>query len=195
MSVDTGYVNYFEILGLPEDCKPGEVRKNYKKLMKDLVLEIHRTQITEDRRDKYLLTMAQLNAAFYILRDNDRRERYVAARKRVMELEAEWSQTAESGESSQADALRRAFDSELRQFLSSYMEELMLEAGRDAECVEASNWDPYHERHASRVLRHYRQRLYHEIHERLPYYDVTKPLVDWEERSRTAAHLIAEGTR
>lgn len=192
---DAGYVDYFAVLGLPGDCKPGEVRKNYKKLMKDLVLEIHRTRITEDRRDKYLLTMAQLNAAFYILRDNDRRERYVSDRQRVIDLEAEWGQKAEAGDPSEADVLRRRFDSELRHFLSAYMEELMLEAGRDAECVEASNWDPYHERHASRVLRHFRQRLYHEIHERLPYYDVTRPTVDWEERGRTVAALIAEGAR
>ncbi|HPO16113.1 MAG TPA: hypothetical protein PLI09_21940 [Candidatus Hydrogenedentes bacterium] len=188
---ETGYVNYFEILELTEDCKPGEVRKEYKRRMKDLVIEIHRTKLTEDKRDKFLLDMAQLNAAFYILRDNDKRERYVADRKNVIGLEEEWRQTAETNPD-KADALRRSFDSALRHFLSTYMEELMLEAGRDPECVEASNWDPYHERHASRILRQYRQRLYHEIHERLPYYDVTKPEINWEERTHTIARMLAE---
>jgi hypothetical protein len=71
------------------------------------------------------------------------------------------------------------------------MEELVLEAGRDPECVEASHWDPAHERHASSVLRHHRQRLYHQIHERLPYYDITRPEIDWEERARTASAMLA----
>ena len=66
----------------------------------------------------------------------------------------------------------------------------MLEAGRDRDCVETSHWDPYHERHASRVLRHYRQRLYHEVRERLPYHEVSKPEVDWDERARTVAVLL-----
>jgi len=187
---DQGYVDYFEILSVPPDCKPGDVRKNYKKMMKDLVIEIHSVALTPDRRDRYLLAMAQLNAAYYILRDNDLRETYVRAREEVMRLEAEWRRAAEEY-AGNADTLRRQFDRALRDFLSDYMEDLMLEAGRDKECVENSNWDPYHERHASRVLRHYRQRLYHEIHERLPYYDVTKPDIDWNERSRVVAALVA----
>jgi curved DNA-binding protein CbpA len=188
------YVNYFEILELPDDCKPGEVRKNYKRLMKDLVIEIHRTRLTEDLRDKYLLKMAQLNAAFYILRDSERREHYVTSRARVIELEEEWQQAADADPEG-ADKLRRAFDQALRDFLSTYLEELMLEAGRDGECVEASHWDPYHERHAGRVLRLYRQRLYNEIHERLPFYDVSKPEIDWDERAGVAAALLNEGSR
>jgi len=188
---EQGYVDYFEILGLPEDCKPGEVRKHYKKMMKDLVIEISRVEITEDRRDKYLLDMARLNAAFYILRDNARRARYMEDRKRVIQLEADWRDAARDPVAS--DGLRRRFDSALRHFLSTYMEELMLQAGRDKECVEASNWDLAHERHAGRVLRHYRQRLYHEIHGRLPFYDVSEPKIDWAERARTAASILAEG--
>ena len=39
----------------------------------------------------------------------------------------------------------------------------------------------------------FRQQRYHEIHERLPYYDITEPQVDWEERSRFAAALISGG--
>lgn len=188
---DNGYVNYFEILGLSDDCKPGDVRKNYKKMMKDLVIEIHSTEITPDRRDKYLLAMALQNAAYYILRDNDRRSLYEHARQQVIALEEEWRQATEDN-ADNADQLRRQFDRALRDFLSVYLEELMLEAGRDKECVESSNWDPYHERHASRVLRQYRQRLYHEIHERLPYYDVTKPCIDWNERARTIASILSE---
>ncbi len=191
---DSGYVNYFEILGLGEDCKPGEVRKNYKKMMKDLVLEIARMEVTEERRDRYLLKMAQLNAAFYILRDNARREQYVADRTHLIEVEEAWQKAAEAG-SEEADGLRRQFDGAVRHFLSAYMEELMLEAGRDKDCVEASHWDPYHERHAGRVLRQFRQRLYHEIHERLPYYEISKPEIDWDERAGAVAALLAGETR
>ena len=59
---DSGYVNYFEILGLDESAKPGEVRKNYKHMMKELVMEIARSEITPERRASYLLDMAKLNA-------------------------------------------------------------------------------------------------------------------------------------
>ena len=191
---DKGYIDYFTVLELPEDCHPGDVRRKYKKAMKDLVMEISRAELTADRRDKYLLAMAQLNAAFYILRDNALREQYVEDRQRVMALEEEWRQAA--GKSlEEADGLRRRFDQALRHFLSVYMEELILEAGRDKECVENSHWDPYHERHAGRVLRHHRQRQYNEIHERLPYYDVTQPKIDWDERRRTVAAILREGGR
>jgi curved DNA-binding protein CbpA len=186
---DSGYINYFDILELPEDAKPGDVRKTYRKKMKNLVQEIARVEITEDRRDRYLLDLARLNAAFYILRDNDRRARYIEDRERVMRLEKEWREAVDAGRE-KTDHLRRQFDNALRHFLSVWMEEVMLEAGRDRECVEASHWDPYHERHAGRVLREYRQRLYHEIHERLPYYDVSRPEIDWDERTKTAAALI-----
>jgi hypothetical protein len=175
---DQGYINYFSVLDLEEDCKPGEVRKNYKKKMKSLIMEIGRVEITQERRDTYLLDLATHNASYYILRDNARREQYLSDRKNVMGLESAWGEAVASN-SEEMDGLRRKFDGALRDFLSAYMEELMLEAGRDPECVEASRWDPAHERHASRVLRHYRQRLYHEIHERLPFHDVTEPVIDW----------------
>ncbi len=61
---EEGYVDYFAILELDSSAKPGEVRKNYKRMMKDLVMEIARVRITEERRSHYLLQMAQLNAAF-----------------------------------------------------------------------------------------------------------------------------------
>lgn len=190
---DQGYINYFSVLDLREDCKPGEVRKNYKKKMKSLIMEIGRVEITQERRDKYLLDLATHNASFYILRDNGRRAQYIADRNEAIALESAWRNAVETG-SEERDALRRKFDGTLRDFLSTYMEELMLEAGRDAECVEASRWDLAHERHASRVLRHYRQRLYHEIHERLPFHEVTKPVVDWGERRETVAAILAGGT-
>jgi len=189
---DQGYINYFSVLELEEDCKAGEVRKHYKKKMKSLIMEIGRVEITQERRDKYLLDLATHNASFYILRDNGRRQQYIEDRKNVMELEEAWRDVVES-ESEERDTLRRKFDGALRDFLSTYMEELMLEAGRDVECVEASRWDIAHERHASRVLRHYRQRLYHEIHERLPFHEVTKPVVDWGERRETVAAILAGG--
>jgi len=185
------YINYFSVLGLDEECKTGDVRKNYKKMMKDLILEIHSTEVTPDRLDQYLLTMAKLNAGFYILRDEERRNAYVEHRKKVIQLEKQWREKGEKDPSSpEADQLRREYDRVLRDFLTKYMEELVLEAGRDKECVETSNWDAHHERHASRVLRHYRQKLYSQIHERLPYYDVTKPNIDWSEREQTAEQIL-----
>ncbi len=187
---DKGYVNYFDILGLGEQAKPGEVRKGYKRKMKDLVLEISRVEITEERRARYLLAMAKLNAAFYVLRNNALREQYWQERQEVMALEEEWRVAAEMG-GDNADALRRRFERKLRDFLTRYVEEAMLEAGRDRECVEASHWDAAHERHAFRILRHYRQSSYQEILERLPYYDVTPPQIDWDERQRAVASILA----
>lgn len=188
------YINYFSVLGLDEECKTGDVRKNYKKMMKDLILEIHSTEVTPDQLDQYLLTMAKLNAGFYILRDEERRKTYVEHRKKVIQLEKLWCEKGEKDPSSpEADQLRREYDRVLRDFLTKYMEELVLEAGRDKECVETSNWDPHHERHASRVLRHYRQKLYSQIHERLPYYDVTKPNIDWAEREHTTEQILQGG--
>lgn len=191
MSADeSGYINYFEVLGVSEDAKPGEVRNRYKRAAKDLILEISRTTLTEDRRDRFLLEMAKLNAAYYILRDSERRQRYMEDRERVIALEEQWRTAAEQHRDDE-DVLRRAFDNALRHFLSRYLEELLLEAGRDAECVEASGWDAAHERHASRVLRHYRQQLYQIIHERLPFYDVTQPQVDWMLRSRFVDEVLS----
>ncbi|HOT49653.1 MAG TPA: hypothetical protein PLI07_01645, partial [Candidatus Hydrogenedentes bacterium] len=84
--VDDGYVNYFQILKIAPDAKPGEVRNAYKQLMKDLVMEIARVEITGERRDRYLLEMAKLNASFYILRENDMRDAYWAARTELIAL-------------------------------------------------------------------------------------------------------------
>lgn len=186
---ESGYIDYFALLGLTADAKPGEVRNSYKKAMKNLVADISQAQITPDRRDRFLLNMAQLNAAFYILRDKERRAQYEADRTKVIALEEEWRSAADAG--SDQESIRRSYDGALKHFLSTYMEELILEAGRDPDCVEASHWDPSHERHAGRVLRHYRQRQYQEIHERLPFYDITKPVIDWDERAKTVAALAA----
>ncbi|NIA13394.1 MAG: hypothetical protein GWP08_04880 [Nitrospiraceae bacterium] len=188
---DEGYVNYFEILELDESAKPGEVRKNYKRMMKNLVMEIARVEITEERRAHYLLEMAKLNAAFYILRNTATRETYWSKRQEVVALEAQWREAVKQG-SPEGDAKRRAFDGQCRDFLSEYVEEAMLAAGRDPDCVEASHWDPAHERHASRILRHYRHDLYRRILERLPYVEVTPPQIDWAEREQTAAAILAE---
>jgi len=188
-----GYIDYFATLGLEPDAKPGEVKNHYRKAMKTLVNEIAQTEITAAKRDAFLLQMAEMNAAFYILREEDRRKRYQADRERAMRLEDEWREAVEK-KSPEAESLRRQYDGALKHFLSAYMEEFVLEAGRDKECVENSHWDPSHERHASRILRHHRQRLYQKIHERLPYYEITPPSIDWEERARTvAATLAAKG--
>ena len=190
---DERYVDYFAVLGLQSECKPGEVRRQYKKLMKDMVIEIARTEITNTLRDQYLLRMAQLNAAFYILRDNALRETYQTDREQVMRLEQEWQDAVEKhkGQGAECDTLRRSFDQAVRNFLSLYMEELMLRAGRDKDCVEASHWDMHHERHAGRILRHHRQQLYHKIHELLPFYDVSKPEIDWDSRAQLVQAVLS----
>lgn len=190
---DNGYINYFDVLELDADCKAGEVRNNYKRLIKNLLMEISKVQITESRRDAFLLDIARHNAAFYILRDNDLRQHYVHDRDAVVALEEAWRKAVEE-KTGDADGCRRKYDAALRHFLSRYMEELMLESGRDRECVEASHWSRAHERHASRVLRQYRQRLYHEIQERLPYYEVTRPEIDWDERKAQVKSILKQGS-
>lgn len=153
MSEQTGYLNYYEILGLADSANPGEVRKVYKRKMKDLVGEIARVEITEERRSHYLLEMAKLNAAVYVLRDKAKREEYWAEREAIIDLEARWRSTDPSDHDA-CDTLRREFDGRAKSFLSRYVEETMLEAGQDKEVVEASHWNPAHARHATRLLRH-----------------------------------------
>jgi hypothetical protein len=190
---DKGYVNFYDVLGLTENANPGEARKTYKKKMKNLVSEIASVEITGERRAHYLLEMAKLNAAIYILRDKDKREEYWSLREELIDLEEEW-RAAPDADTERRDALRKAFDGKVRHFLSTYVEEAMLEAGRDKDCVDASHWDLAHERHATRMLRHYRHGLFQDILERLPFSEVTLPEVDWEERARTVDALIAAGS-
>ena len=187
---ENGYVNYYDILGLQEGANAGEVRRTYKRTMKKLVSEIAQVEITEERRSHYLLEMAKLNAALFVLRHKERRLQYETARREVIELEQRWGEAVDDPEAS--DTFRRQFDARCREFLSKYVEETMLTAGRDKECVEASYWDPAHERHAFRILRHYRHSLYHDILERLPYSEVTTPKLDWAERADAVKGMIAE---
>lgn len=187
---DDGYVNYFEILGLDENAKIGEIKKSYKKKMKDLVMEIAAVEITEERRARYLLEMAKLNAANYILGNNAMREAYWAQRQEVMKIEQSWREA--DAEKRDTEHFRRLFETKMKDFLSTYVEGAMLDAGRDPECVEASHWDAAHERHASRILRHYRQRLYNTVLERLPFSEVTTPAIDWAERSRAVTAMLKE---
>lgn len=187
---DKGYVNYYEVLGVPEGAPPGEVRKTYRREMKRLVQEIASQEITDDRRSKYLLDMAKLNAALYILRDKERREAYWNLRNELMELEEAWRNDT-GQDPAQDDKYRRQFDSKIKQFLSTYVEEAMLEAGRDQECVDASHWDEAHQRHSFRILRRYRHMLYHDILARLPFYEVTPPQINWDERLETVRGILA----
>lgn len=188
---DEGYIDYFAVLGLTAECKPGEVRKQYKQMMKTLVLKIAREEITEARRNDFLLNMCRLNAAYYILRDAEERARYTELRNEVVALEGQWQ--ALDADKADTEEIRRDYDSALKQFLSTYMEERMLEAGRDKECIEASKWDPMHERHASTVLRQYRQQLYHKIQERLPYAEITTPSIDWTNRVGVVTTILDGG--
>jgi hypothetical protein len=191
MTEDLGYIDYRTLLDLQDHYKPADVIRTYRKKIKQLMVQISEDKTAEDHQDRYLLLMAELNAAYYILRNRALGEQYIQEREEVVALEKEWRalDTADPG----FDALRRRYDQALRSFLARYMEELILEAGRDPECVEHSGWGPAHERLAGRVLRQFRQQRYHEIHERLPYYDITEPQVAWEERSRFAAALISGG--
>jgi len=185
-----GYIDYFAVLELDAKANPGDVKRSYRKHMKALVNEIAQQQITPAMRDAYLLRMAQLNAAFYVLRDDERRQRYEEARATLIDLEDRWVAATDDDE---AEKLRRQYQGALKNFLANYMEEAMLEAGRDKDCVEASHWDPGHERHAGRILRHHRQRMYQKIHERLPYSEITEPKIDWDERARVVADTLAAG--
>ena len=188
---EQGYVDYFAVLDAAPGVKAGEVRKAYKKKMISLVNEIARVQITEDRRARYLLDMAQLNAALCLLRDGEAAEAYWRERQELIELEAQWREAAEAGSDS-SEALRRDFERRLRDFLAKYVEDLMLSAGRDPEAVEVSHWDRAHERHASRILREYKNRLYQEIRQRMPYHEATPPRIDWDERRAAVAALVKE---
>ena len=188
MTEDSGYVDYRTLLELQEHYKPAVVIRTYKKKMKHLVIEISQSKVTQEQRDQYLLQMAQLNVAFHIFRDRERGETYLRERDEVIRLEEEWRAVAEDPEKS--DPLRRQYDQALRNFLAKYMEELVLEAGRDPDCMESSGWDAAHERHAGRILRQYRQQRYHKIHERLPYYEVTPPVIDWAERALFVDNLL-----
>lgn len=194
MTAETeGYVDYFEVLGVHEGAKPGEVRNEYRRKMKALVSEIAGRVISQQERNEFLLEMAKLNAALYLLRDQEARDTYWRERQEVIQLESEWREADASG-SGNTEALRRRFDTRVRDFLSKYVEELMLTAGQDKEVREASHWDAAHERHAFRVLRHYRHGLYQKILERLPFTEVTRPEIDWDERAKTVAALTARNT-
>jgi len=187
---DQGYVNYFELLGVSESAKPGEVRKVYRRKMKDLINEISRVEVTADLRSRYFLEIAKLNAALLILRDIDEQKAYWAERKALIELEERWRKLAATG-SEEAEMTAREFDRRVRAWLSKYLEDMMLAAGRDKECVEASQWDRAHERHATRTLREFRHRQYRAILERLPFVDVTTPSIDWNERHEMVTSVLS----
>ncbi|GJM27244.1 MAG: hypothetical protein DHS20C16_36590 [Phycisphaerae bacterium] len=187
---DQGYVNYFDLLGVNESAKPGEVRKVYRRKMKDLINEIGRVEVTAELRSRYFLEIAKLNAALLILRDTDEQAAYWSERTALIELEERWRNAAESG-SEDAESIAREFDRRVRAWLSKYLEDMMLAAGRDKECVEASAWDRAHERHAARTLREFRHRQYRAILERLPFVDVTTPEIDWDERRAVVASVLS----
>lgn len=187
---EAGYINYFEILGLAEDANPGEVRNTYRKKMK-VLRDTVRDATTEDKRSQFILDLAKLNAAVYILRDQAKREAYATERKALIELEQRWvTQAANAPDPETTDSLRREFDARAKSFLSKYVEETMLEAGMDKEVAEASGWNIFYARYALKLLRHYRHLLYHDILERLPFHAVTTPNINWDERRKTVGALL-----
>lgn len=190
MADDAGYVNYFEVLDVEPSAKPGEVRNAYKRKMKALIETIRGAELTEERRNRFLLDMAKLNAALLTLRDPEVRDAYGTERERLIALEAEYRAAGEAKDLERLDVLRRQFDGDIKTFLSKYVEEAMAGALSDKECFEASHWDQAHARHASRILRHYRHMLYQRILERLPYTEVTPPAIDWDRRRDFVASLL-----
>ncbi len=189
---ESGYINYYELLGLTNGAKPGEARNAYKKRIKNLIADFSSQDQTRDRVNAFVLDMAQLNAAVYVLRDNTRREAYWDERADLIALEDRWVALGDAS-TPESDALRREFDTKIRAYLSKYVEEMTLEAGTDKHVVEASQWGEGHARHATRLLRLFRHNLYHQILERLPYHQVTRPQIDWAERKTTVAELISNG--
>ena len=187
---DQGYVNYFDVLGVGESAKPGEVRKSYRRKMKDLINEISRVEVTAELRSRYFLEIAKLNAALLILRDTEEQATYWNERTALIALEQRWREAANAG-SDDAEMAAREFDRRVRAWLSKYLEDMMLAAGRDKECVEASQWDRAHERHATRTLREFRHRQYRTILERLPFVDVTTPEIDWDERRGLVGSVLS----
>ena len=189
MAEEAGYINYFETLALPNGANPGEVRKTYKKLMKQLLNQISSVEMTPERQSQFIMQIATMNAAVYVLKDKERREAYWTEREALIALEAEWCSLDES-DIERHNKLRGHFDNEVNAFLSKYVQEMAQNAGTDNEVIEASRWDEAHARHATQLLRQYRHHLYHEILERLPYHEVTKPIIDWEERQRVVGELL-----
>jgi hypothetical protein len=191
---EAGYINFYDIMGLKDNANSGEVRNTYRSKMKALRQEIDRSRdtMTGDRRAQFTLNMAKLNAAVLVLRDTARREAYWNERQSLMELEMRWREAAaRDPDPEKTDSLRREFDGRVRSFLSKYVEETMLEAGQDKEVAEASGWNILLSRYALDLLRHYRHLLYHDILERLPYHEVTTPDLDWAERAKSVADVLA----
>lgn len=188
----SGYINYFEILGVDENAKAGEIRKQYRLRIQALVAEIRKSQITEAKRAQFLLEMAKLNAAVLVLRDKDKKEQYLTERQELMDIEQDYIAAEEEGPAV-LEKIRARYESRMRSFMTRYAEEMMLAAGQDKDCVEASGWDAAHERHASRILRQYRHRLQHQIMERLPYTEITRPEIDWDDR-RSFVQSVVNGS-
>lgn len=189
MSFEAGYVNYFGDLGLNEDAHTGEVRKVYKRAIKKLVSEATQGPMSQAKQNKYLLDMSRLNAALYVLKDKDLREAYQNERNELIELEKLWCE-APKDDFELNNKYRAEFETNVKSFLSKYVEEMTLTAGQDKEVVETSNWDAAHARHATALLRYYRHHLYQDILERLPYHQVTEPKVDWDERAKTISSIL-----
>jgi len=60
--------NYYEVLGIPKGAAQSEIKKRYRQLAK----ELHPDKSKNDDSDK----MVEINKAYEVLSDKDRRERY-----------------------------------------------------------------------------------------------------------------------
>jgi len=65
---DDNLPNYYEIIGVAKDATPDEIKKKFR----ELAMKMHPDKTKEDSEDE----MAELNKAYEVLSDKERREKY-----------------------------------------------------------------------------------------------------------------------
>ena len=66
---DSGLPNYYKVLGLERDATKEEIKKQYRKLAKEIHPDRSKDSSTEDE-------MAEINKAYEVLSDEEKKERY-----------------------------------------------------------------------------------------------------------------------